>query len=492
MVGLLIVLLLSVPPLVAAQEPQDNYTREELTQMLAPVALYPDDLLSQVLMAATYPLEVVEADRWVKKNPMLTGDNLDEALKHHDWDASVKALCHIPTVLALMSEKLDETTQLGNAFLAQESEVMSLIQDLRHKAYQEGNLLSNDKQTVTLEANGTIVIGPANPRTVYVPYYNTRYVYGDWWYPAWPPWYWGPDVVVGAGIHFWPNGYYGFGFGFGYWSYFDWPRRIIVINTHRRPHFFRNNYNWSAHRGTWRHDPDHRRGIAYRNRSIAEKFSHYRDSDGVTKQRSRRTYYLQDGSVRSIDGTLRGNEVRKSATTLRGTESRTTSPSGVTKNKTRTERTQDRHKQNEITSPEVRNPVRNFQSGNGRSPTETQRSGNETTRKAEQRNSRERDYVATPGVRNPARDSQSGSNRNVTVQQEQAGKTNTRSGSSKAVENSRNNGSAEVQSRGNQSRNFNRPDRDAAQGFSRERSGSSSSFDFRQRGNGGTRRNLDR
>jgi hypothetical protein len=451
MVGPLIVLLLAVPHSIAAQDAQGDYSREELAQMLAPVALYPDDLLTQVLMAATYPLEIVEADRWVKNNPMLTGDNLDEALKLQEWDASVKALCHIPTVLALMSEKLDETTQLGNAFLAQESEVMTLVQELRHKAYQEGNLLSNDKQTVTLEADGTIVIGPASPRTVYVPYYNTRYVYGDWWYPAWPPWYWGPDVVVGAGIHFWPDGYYSFGFGFGFWSYFDWPQRIIVINTHRRPHFFRNDYDWESRRGAWRHDPDHRRGIIYRNRSIAERFSNYRESDGETRQRSRRTYYMQDGSVRSTAETLRGNAVRKSATTSGGTESRTTSPSSVTEKNTRVERThgraQGRYNQNEI---------------------------------------------ATPKVRDPVRDSQSGSNRSVTVQEEQAGKATTRSGSSRAVENTRNFGSAEVQSRGNQSSSFNRPDRDAAQGFSRERSGSSSSSNFGQRENGGARRNSNR
>ena len=268
--GLLMVLMAAMPVSASAQDEQTGESREALAQMLAPIALYPDLLLSQVLMASTYPLEIVAADRWVKKNPLLTGDNLDEALRDKDWDASVKALCHEPTLLALMSEKLDETTRIGNAFLAQEGEVMDVIQELRTHAYQDGNLRSNNKQKVTLEADGAIVIEPVDTQIVYVPYYNTRYVYGDWWYPEWPPWYWGPhEMVFGSGVYFWPDVYIGFGFR----SYFDWPGRTIIIDVRHRPRYFHRDYNWKACSGRWHHNPHHRRGIAYHSRSTAKRIS---------------------------------------------------------------------------------------------------------------------------------------------------------------------------------------------------------------------------
>lgn len=273
LLGCFIVILLALPVAVSAKDGGGDFSREELTQMLAPVALYPDALLSQVLMAATYPLEVVAADRWIKRQPLLKGDNLDEALRDQDWDASVKALCHVPAVLGLMSERLEETTRLGDAFLAQEKQVMDIIQELRLRAMREGNLQSDDKQKVTIQEDGTIVIESADPQTVYVPYYNTRYVYGSWWYPAWPPWYWGPgEVVIGPGIYFWPDFYFGFGFGFGYWSHFDWYGRTIIIDAQRRPRFYRPEYDWDSRRGSWRHEPRHRLGVVYRDRSIAERF----------------------------------------------------------------------------------------------------------------------------------------------------------------------------------------------------------------------------
>ena len=275
-IGLLILCFLAQPFSLSARAAEKGYSQEQLSQMLAPIALYPDDLLSQVLMASTYPLEVVEADRWVRKNPLLTGANLDEALKDKDWDASIKALCHVPTVLGLMSERLDQTTNLGNAFLAQESEVMRVIQDLRHSAYEEGNLSSNDKQKVIFKSDGTIVIEPADPQIVYVPYYDTSDIYGLWLYPAYPPWYWGPPgVLVGTRLYYWPDFYAGFSFGFGYWCHFDWPRGIIIINVHRRPGFFRHDYNWASYRGPWHHEPHHRRGVAYRDRITAERFGQY-------------------------------------------------------------------------------------------------------------------------------------------------------------------------------------------------------------------------
>jgi hypothetical protein len=266
-ITVLVLFFLWGAPGESARAAQGTFSRDELSQMLAPIALYPDELLSQVLMASTYPLEVVEADRWAKKNPLLSGDALDDALSGKDWDASVKALCHVPTLLALMSEHLEETTKMGNAFQDQQAEVMAVIQDLRHRAYREGNLRSDAKLRVLVRSDDTIVIEPVKPETVYIPYYNTRTVYGTWWCPGYSPWYWGPPgVAVGSGIQFWPDFYVGFGLGFGYWSYFDWPGRSIIIHAHHPPRFIRHHMDWNAHEGRWHHDIHHRRRIEFRNR----------------------------------------------------------------------------------------------------------------------------------------------------------------------------------------------------------------------------------
>lgn len=272
--GLFIIILLALP---APGQPQENgeeaasesFTKEQLAQMLAPIALYPDALLSQVLMASTYPLEVIEADRWVKKHEQLKGDSLDDSMQDKNWDPSVKSLCHFPSVLSLMSEKITETARLGNAFLAQENEVMDVIQKLRTEAYEQGNLTSTSEQKVTKKEE-IIVIEPAYPDVVYVPYYNPHYVYGTWWYPAYPPYYWGPfPVVVGAGISFWPSPFVSF--SFVSWSYFDWHRRSIYINIHKRPRYFRHQ-EWNARPGPWYHSPKHRRGVAYHNKHTARKY----------------------------------------------------------------------------------------------------------------------------------------------------------------------------------------------------------------------------
>ena len=250
-------------------EGAEKFSREELAQMLAPIALYPDALLSQVLMASTYPLEVIEADRWVRRQPDLKKTALDDALLDKDWDPSVKAVCHFPNVLALMSERITETTSLGNAFLAQEGEVLDMIQELRARAYAEGNLTTTDEQKVVVEKE-TIIIEPSRYDVVYVPYYNPFYIYGPWWYPAYPPYYWGPmGINIGVGIFYWPGIY--FGFTFGSWCYFDWPLRYIYIDVYKRPRYVRHD-RWISQPGRWHHLPYHRRGVAYRDKFTARKF----------------------------------------------------------------------------------------------------------------------------------------------------------------------------------------------------------------------------
>ncbi|MCO5106241.1 MAG: DUF3300 domain-containing protein [Burkholderiaceae bacterium] len=190
---------------VPAQAP---YLQEQLDQMLAPIALYPDALLAQVLMAATYPLDVVEADRFVRQNPGLAGDALADAVEGMAWDPSVRALTQFPSVLAMMSERLEWTEQLGDAFLAQRDQVMDTVQSLRARAWAAGTLRSTEQQQVIVQ-DQVIAIEPARPGYLWVPYYNPVVVFGTWWWPDRPPFFWVPppawrpphfSAVYGSGL----------------------------------------------------------------------------------------------------------------------------------------------------------------------------------------------------------------------------------------------------------------------------------------------------
>jgi len=217
-----------------AQNELQPIERPELAQMLAPIALYPDALLSQILIAASYPFEVVEAERWITKNPYLTGQALDDALSEKDWDVSILALCHYPKVLTMMTENLSWTARLGDAFVAQEQDVMDVVQELRTKARARGALATTSEQTIVDEGN-VIRIMPADENYLHVPAYDPYYVYGAWYYPAYPPFriYYPGAAIVGAGVTFSPGFYIGFGF-FG-WSGFNWAARHVVVVRHDRP-----------------------------------------------------------------------------------------------------------------------------------------------------------------------------------------------------------------------------------------------------------------
>lgn len=276
-----IVLMLIVPTGAMAQdagEPDQAYTfsKEELTQMLAPIALYPDSLVAQMLMASTYPVELVEAERWRRQNLGLEGQELDDALKDKSWDPSVKSLCHFPNVLFAMSEKLDQTRKLGDAFLAQEDDVMATIQDLRRKAEAQGNLRTTPEQTVVNEQDD-IRIEPADTNTVYVPVYDPLYVYGPWWYPSYPPYYW--YYPPGYGI---VSGYIGFapgifiGFNLFSWTWFDWHSHRVHVDIDRTRRFHHYDRRRDFGDQIWRHNPFHRRGVAYRDRKTGEIFQQRR------------------------------------------------------------------------------------------------------------------------------------------------------------------------------------------------------------------------
>ncbi len=182
------------------QNPPPTFKPEELEALVAPIALYPDSVLSQVLMASTYPLEIVHAARWVKANPKVKGDAAVKAVADQPWDVSVKSLVAFPQVLEPMNDKLDWTQKLGDAFLAQEKDVLAAVQRLRNKAQQSGNLKTTEQQKVIVEPATTAAPGvqtvvriePADPQVIYVPAYNPAVVYGSWGYPSYPPYYWPP------------------------------------------------------------------------------------------------------------------------------------------------------------------------------------------------------------------------------------------------------------------------------------------------------------
>ncbi len=293
----------SLPPLpppttgaaaaIPTAEDKPPLSQEELEQLVAPLALYPDSLLAQIFMASTYPVEIVQAERWMKANPTLKDAALTAGLEKEMWDPSVKSLVAFPPILTMMSEKLDITIKLGDAFIGQQKEVMDAVQKLRAKAKEQGNLQSNQQQTVTVEpaAAGTqtqtIIIQPADPQIVYVPQYNPTVVYGTWPYPTYAPYPYYPPGYAAAGA------IVGFGVGlavgaaWGYaWGNCNWGGGDVNINVNRNNNFnqnidrsryqndFQNQRGDRAQNGsgTWQHDGSHRQGAPYRDSKSAQQF----------------------------------------------------------------------------------------------------------------------------------------------------------------------------------------------------------------------------
>lgn len=260
----------------APTAPGQPFSQAELDAMLAPVALYPDPLLAQILMASTYPLEVVSAARWVKANPKVTGKALEDAMHKQRWDPSVKSLAAVPNVLQMMSEKLEWTQQLGDAFLAQRVEVMTSVQALRRKAYAEGNLKSSEQQKVIVEKE-TIIVQPASTTVVYVPVYDPRYVYGAWWHPAYLPYYWyPPGYVVRPGVAFAA----GVVVGSALWGGCNWRDHDVNINVNHYNQFNRTNVT----RVNWEHDAVHRKGVAYRDPTVAQRYDRQQAANAARRE----------------------------------------------------------------------------------------------------------------------------------------------------------------------------------------------------------------
>jgi uncharacterized membrane protein YgcG len=232
------------PAPAAQQSPQ------ELQQLVAPIALYPDALVAQILAASTYPAEIVEADRWMQSHSDLKGKKLAEEVNKQPWDPSVKALTQFPSVLANMDKNLSWTSSLGDAYVNQQQDVMDAVQVMRRRAQSAGNLRSSQQETVTTQGQ-TIVIEPVNPEVVYVPQYDPWIVYGA---PlaVWPDWYPYPGLYlagpgIGFGLGFGLGFFAGYGWGWHHWG-FDWGRHTVIYNhttyiSHSRTFVNRNNFN---------------------------------------------------------------------------------------------------------------------------------------------------------------------------------------------------------------------------------------------------------
>ncbi len=269
-------------PVASAQEWQvrpvlqaEAYTVAELEQLVAPIALYPDVLLSTVLIAATYPLEIVQAARWSRDHPGLRGEAAVAAVTDRDWDPAVKALVAFPEVLDQLDTALDWTQALGDAFLFQESDVMDAVQELRLRAADTGHLRS-DEHVRVVHTERTVIVEPVRERVVYVPWVDTRVVYGPWWHPYHPPVRWA------APVHYRPGRtglYWSSGFAVSSGLFFTqvaWPQRhvlvvqvpVYVYPSHRRP---RPAHYVPGQR--WRHAPRHRRGVAYAHPQVQQRYA---------------------------------------------------------------------------------------------------------------------------------------------------------------------------------------------------------------------------
>jgi hypothetical protein len=253
-------------PATPPQAPPVQQTPQELQQLVAPIALYPDALVAQILAASTYPAEIVEADRWMQSHSNLKGEELAKEVDKQSWDPSVKALTQFPSVLENMDKNLSWTSSLGDAYANQEQDVTTAVQTLRQQAHNAGHLNSNEQEKVTSQGN-TIVIEPANPEVVYVPQYDPWMVYGG---PivAYPGWYAEPGlflagVGIGFGVGFGIGFFGGFGWGWGHWGY-NWHGRSVIYNhntyvSHSRTIVNRNNFsrNNSNHNNSSRGNFNH-------------------------------------------------------------------------------------------------------------------------------------------------------------------------------------------------------------------------------------------
>jgi hypothetical protein len=332
----------ATPPAAApdAGAQSGGFAPDQLEQLVAPIALYPDALLMQILMAATYPLEIVEADRFVTKNPDLTGEALDQALLEQDWDPSVKALCALPSVLTQMSENLDWTQDLGDAFLGQQDETLDTVQRMRGKAHEAGNLKSSEQQVVTQQEDKIIVIESPDPQVVYVPTYSSTVVYGSTWgYPTYyyPPMYYPPPPgygLISFGV--------GMAVGAAIWGdcNWGWGHNEVNIDIDRYNEFNRNtNINadrdriqaggQGGNKAGWQHDASHRKGVNYSSPEVAQRNGASAGSNRATRDQARGRTSASAGSRQTAGTTQAGDRSAASPSARTSQADRSAGASGA-------------------------------------------------------------------------------------------------------------------------------------------------------------------
>jgi Protein of unknown function (DUF3300) len=299
-----------------AQAPAPQaFPPDQLNAMVAPIALYPDNLLSQVLVASTYPLEVVEAAQWLRQNGNLRGQQLVDAARQQNWDPSVQALVVFPDVLNRLNSNVRWTTDLGNAFLAQQADVMNAVQQMRAQARAAGKLNSNAQETVTTQTQGdqtAIDIQPADPQVVYVPTYNPQYIWGPPVYGYYPPPYYPAGFGFGFGPGIYIGGFFG-GLGWGGWGWGpNWFGGSIFVNG-----FFFSHYGFGGFPGgrfgshaTWAFNPSHRMGVAYPNARLASRYGGNFAARGTVAGRENFGSRFQTSQAPSAARSAQGNGFR--------------------------------------------------------------------------------------------------------------------------------------------------------------------------------------
>jgi uncharacterized protein DUF3300 len=258
--------------------PAAKISNQQLDSMVAPIALYPDPLLGQILVASTYPLEIVQLHQWLEQNKKLKDKALADAVMKKGWDPSVQAMAVFPDVVKQMATSIAWTDDLGNAFLAQESDVMDAVQRMRSKAVEKGALKTTEQQKVetkVVEQKTVVVVQPAKTEVVYVPSYDPVAIWGTPYYP-YPayayPYYPAGGMLLGFGVGLAVGAAWGGGWG---WNT-GWGGNNVYVN---RNNTFVNNYNrvnggrYGGANGQWRHNPAHRGGAPYANQNVANRYN---------------------------------------------------------------------------------------------------------------------------------------------------------------------------------------------------------------------------
>ena len=315
-------------PAGTAEETTARIPPEQLDALVAPIALYPDPLLAQVLVASTYPIEIIQLQQWLERNPGIEGDALVDAVAKEPWDPSIQSMAAVPEALERLAKDIQWTTELGNAFLAQQGDVMDAVQRMRQKAQDKGALETNEQhkvETVVVEEKTVIVVESADPEVIYVPSYSPTVVYGPPVYP-YPPIYYPPYPVGAAAVTFGVAMVWGAALG-GACCGCGWGHSDIDINVNNN---FNKNNKIDRGSGNWKHDPKHRGGTPYSDRATAQKYGGSARGDSMAsrqanasqqagrKQGGSRSPAASTGSMNRSTGSAGGRASQPSASTRGG------------------------------------------------------------------------------------------------------------------------------------------------------------------------------